>query len=120
MTPITIQIVALHRRPIGPAGCRLSEVAREKELLAGLDLKIKEFEPRVKAATDPESKKLVEATMKELQVRRAEQKKKVDPGVSATARTFDLAYAELNASVTDEPDLKAEVLKYEPTYAGAH
>jgi 2',3'-cyclic-nucleotide 2'-phosphodiesterase (5'-nucleotidase family) len=98
----------------------LSEVAREKELLASLDVKIKEFEPRVKAAKDPESKKLMETTMKELQARRAEQKKKVDPGVSPTARTFDLNYAVLDASVVDEPSLKTEVLKYEPTYAGAH
>jgi 2',3'-cyclic-nucleotide 2'-phosphodiesterase (5'-nucleotidase family) len=98
----------------------LSEIAREKELLASLDLKLKDFEPRVKAATDPQSKALMQQTMTELQQRRAEQKKKVDVGVAKDARTFDFAFTTLDAKVADEPGLKAEVLKYEPTYAGSH
>lgn len=98
----------------------LSALAREKELLDALDLKIKDFAPRVKTAKDPESKAMVEKTLAELQSRRAEQKKKVDPGVSPTARTMASSFVVLDASVVDEPSLKAEVLKYEPTYAGAH
>jgi 2',3'-cyclic-nucleotide 2'-phosphodiesterase (5'-nucleotidase family) len=98
----------------------LSALAREKELLDALDLKIKDFAPRVKTAKDPESKAMVEKTLAELQSRRAEQKKKVDLGVSPTARTMASSFVVLDASVVDEPSLKAEVLKYEPTYAGAH
>ena len=111
--------VALKLNGKGPL-IDLSAVAREKELLASLELKIKQFEPRVKAAQDPKSKELMKQTLAELVARRKEQKKKVDPGVSRNARTFDFTYVMLNASVVDEPELKAKVLEYEPTYAGAH
>ncbi len=98
----------------------LADVGRQKELLASLDLKLKDFEPRVKAAKDAESKKLMEGTLKELRERRAEQKKKVDPGVAPGARTFEATFVVLDSAVPDEPALKTEVLKYEPTYSGAH
>ena len=43
------------------------------------------------------------------------------PGsVSADARTFDYTYVVLSDQVVDDPALKVEVLKHEPTYAGAH
>ncbi len=98
----------------------LAEVAREKELLKSLDSRLAEFEPRLKAATDPQSKDLMKQTVTDLKARRAEQKKKVDVGVSPDARTFDYTYVMLNDQVVDDASLKAEVLKYEPTYAGAH
>ncbi|MBS1153182.1 MAG: 5-nucleotidase, partial [Myxococcaceae bacterium] len=98
----------------------LAEVAREKELLQSLESRLAEFEPRLKAATDPESKKLMQQTVTDLKGRRAEQKKKVEQGVAKDARTFDYTYVVLNDSVVDDAPLKAEVLKHEPTYAGAH
>lgn len=98
----------------------LAEIAREKEILRSLDARLAEFEPRLKATTDPESKKMIQQTITELKQRRAEQKKKADVAVGAEARTFDYTYVLLNDSVTDDPPLKTEVLKYEPTYAGAH
>jgi 2',3'-cyclic-nucleotide 2'-phosphodiesterase (5'-nucleotidase family) len=98
----------------------LAEVERDKELLKSLDSRLAEFEPRLKAATDPKSKELMAQTVRELKARRAEQKKKVDLGVTPEARTFDYTYVMLNDQVVDDPPLKVEVLKYEPTYAGAH
>ncbi len=98
----------------------LAEVAREKELLDGIDARLKEFEPRVAATTDPKAKALMQQTVTELKQRRAEQKKKVAAGVAPGSRTFDYTFVVLNDQVADDPPLKAEVLKHEPTYAGAH
>ncbi len=98
----------------------LAEVAREKELLTSLDLRLAEFEPRVKATTDPKGKQLMQQTVADLKARQAEQKKKVDLGVKPNARTFDYKFIVLNAEEIDDPPLKAQVLIHEPTYAGAH
>ena len=98
----------------------LAEVAREKELLTSLETRLAEFEPRVKATTDPQAKALMVQTVKDLKARRAEQKKKVDAGVSPDARTFNYEYVVLNDKVVDDAPLKVEVLKHEPTYAGSH
>ncbi len=98
----------------------LAEVDREKELLKSLDSRLAEMEPRMKAATDPKSKEMMKTTVDELKVRRAAQKKKADAGVAANARTFDYTFAVLDEKVDDDAPLKAEVLKYEPTYKGAH
>ncbi len=98
----------------------LGEIEREKEILRALDNQFAQFEPRLKAATDPESKKMMQQTISDLKARRAEQKKKVDVGVAPDARTFDYTYVLLNDQVVDDAPLKKEVLKYEPTYAGAH
>lgn len=98
----------------------LAEIEREKELLRALDARLAEFEPRLKAATDPESRKMMQQTVSDLKQRRAEQKKKAEVAVGPDARTFDYTYVILNDQVVDDAALKAEVLKYEPTYAGAH
>lgn len=98
----------------------LAEVAREKELLEGIEGRLKEFEPRLKATTDPEAKALMQQTVTELKQRQAEQQKKVKAGVGAGSRTLDFRYVVLDGSVVDDAPLKAEVLKYEPTYAGSH
>ncbi len=98
----------------------LAEVGREKELLTSLEARLAEFEPRVKATTDPKAKELMQQTVNDLKARRAEQKKKVDVGVSPTARTFDYTYIVLGDQIVDDAPLKVEVLKHEPTYAGAH
>ena len=98
----------------------LAEIDREKQLLTSLDARLAEFEPRVKATTDPKAKEMMKQTVTELKARRAEQKKKVDVGVAPGARTFDYTFVVLNDQVVDDPPLKTEVLKHEPTYAGAH
>jgi 2',3'-cyclic-nucleotide 2'-phosphodiesterase (5'-nucleotidase family) len=98
----------------------LAEVAREKELLTSLEARLAEFEPRLKATKDPQARELMQQTVTDLKTRRAEQKKKVDAGVSPSARTFDYTFVVLNDQIVDDPPLKIEVLKHEPTYAGAH
>jgi 2',3'-cyclic-nucleotide 2'-phosphodiesterase (5'-nucleotidase family) len=98
----------------------LSEIAREKELLTSLEARLAEFEPRLKSATDPKSKEMMQQTVTELKARRAEQAKKVAAGVAPDARTFDYTYTVLNDQVVDDAPLKVEVLKHEPTYAGSH
>ena len=98
----------------------LAEVGREKELLTSLEQRLAEFEPRVKVTTDPKAKAMMQQTVADLKGRRTEQKKKVALGFSPDARTFELTYVVLNDQVVDDPPLKLEVLKHEPTYAGAH
>jgi len=98
----------------------LAEIDREKELLKSLDSRLAEMDTRMKATKDPKSKEMMKTTVDELKVRRAAQKKKVDVGVAPNARTFDYTFAVLDEKVEDDAPLKAEVLKYEPTYKGAH
>ena len=52
--------------------------------------------------------------------RRNEQAKKASAATAPGARTLKLTWVALDRTQADDEPLKAEVLKYEPTYAAPH
>ncbi len=98
----------------------LTVVKRDKELLKGLDGRVAELVTRRKATTDPAAQKDLDKLIKDIKARREEQRKKADVVVDAKSRTLKFDWVVLGTDVADDKAIKAEVLKYEPTYKGAH
>lgn len=98
----------------------LSSVDRDKQQLAFVDSQLKVLDDRLRAAKDPAGTRDLKATRALLQDRRKALQKMVDLVVSPTAKTMTQTWLVLGADVKDDAALKAEVLKFEPTYAGAH
>lgn len=98
----------------------LTTVERDKQQLTFVESQLKTIEDRIKAAKDPAGTKDLKATRDLLSDRRKALKANVDKQVSPTARTMKQTWLLLGSDVKDDEALKAEVLKYEPTYAGAH
>lgn len=98
----------------------LTTIERDKQQLTFLDSQLKTLEGRIAAAKDPAGTKDLKATRDLMRERRKALQKNVDQQVSPTARTMKQTWIVLGSDVKDDEALKAEVLKYEPTYAGAH
>lgn len=96
------------------------EAEREKQVLDNLEQRLKEMSDRLAAAKDKEAKAALSKTVAEVKARRDEQKKRFEKAQGAKGRTASLDWMLLDTSVKDDEALKAEVLKIEPTYAGAH
>lgn len=98
----------------------LELTGREKQQLDFLDGQLRTLEERLEKATDVAARKDLGGSMTEMRQRRAEQQRAVDAATRPGARTLKLEWKALDPSVKDDPALKAEVLKVEPTYAGSH
>ncbi|MEW5741710.1 MAG: hypothetical protein AB1938_22515 [Myxococcota bacterium] len=98
----------------------LSAIDRDKQQLTFVDAQLKTLDDRIAAAKDPAGTKDLKATRDMLRERRKALQRTVDQQVSPTAKTMKQTWIVLTADVRDDDALKAEVLKYEPTYAGAH
>jgi 2',3'-cyclic-nucleotide 2'-phosphodiesterase (5'-nucleotidase family) len=93
----------------------LTAAESDRQQLEFVKGQVATLEGRLKAAKDPKAKADLERTMQSIRERQAALTKTVSlpPG----ARTMKLEWVVLNSSVADDPALKAEVLKIEPTYA---
>ncbi len=93
----------------------LTAAERDRQHLEFVKGQVATLEGRLKAAKDPKARADLERTMQSIRERQAALTKTVSlpPG----ARTMKLEWVVLNSSVADDPALKAEVLKIEPTYA---
>jgi 2',3'-cyclic-nucleotide 2'-phosphodiesterase (5'-nucleotidase family) len=98
----------------------VDQVATEKQLLEGLDARVKELKERRKGVTDKAALQELDTTLIEMTKRRDEQAKKAGAGTAQGARTLKLTWVALDKNLADDEPLKAEVLKYEPTYAAPH
>lgn len=98
----------------------LSTIDRDKQQLDFVENQIKTIDDRIKAAKDPAGTKDLRATRELLMERKKTLQKGVDQQVSPKARTMKQAWIVLDREVKDDEALKAEVLVYEPTYAGPH
>lgn len=98
----------------------LSSIDRDKQQLGFVQNQIKTLDDRIKAAKDPAGTKDLRATRALLVDRKKALQKNVDQQVSPKARTMKQAWLVLDREVKDDEALKAEVLVYEPTYAGPH
>lgn len=98
----------------------LTSIDRDRQQLGFVENQIKTIDTRIKAAKDQAGTKDLRATRDLLRERRKALQKSVDRQVSPTARTMKQTWLILGNDVKDDEALKAEVLKYEPTYAGAH
>jgi 2',3'-cyclic-nucleotide 2'-phosphodiesterase (5'-nucleotidase family) len=98
----------------------LSELERDAQQLEFLASQVKTLEERLAKSTDKAAAAQLKQTLGELQKRRqtlaAQVKKKAEP----TARSVKLDWVVLGQDVQDDPELKLQVLKIEPSYAGAH
>lgn len=98
----------------------LSSVDRDQQQLAFVDSQLKVLDDRIRAAKDPVGKADLKATRAMLHQRRKVLQKSVDLTVAPTAKTMKQTWLVLGSDVKDDEALKAQVLKFEPTYAGAH
>ncbi len=98
----------------------LGDTRRDKEELAHLDSQVKQLEERAAKITDPKVKQDFNRTYDEIRARRDQQQAKLSAAQAPDARTLDLDWIILDDNVADDPSVKAEVLKVEPTYAGQH
>lgn len=98
----------------------LTGIERDQQQLAFVEKQLETIDERIKAAKDPAGTKDLEATRELLLERKKTLQQNVARRVSPTARTMKQTWIVLGSDVKDDEALKAEVLVYEPTYAGAH
>jgi 2',3'-cyclic-nucleotide 2'-phosphodiesterase (5'-nucleotidase family) len=98
----------------------LSAIERDKQQLAFVDTQIKTLDDRIAVAKDPAGTKDLKATRELLRERRKALQRTIDQQVPPKAKTMKQTWIILGADVRDDEAIKAEVLKYEPTYSGAH
>jgi 2',3'-cyclic-nucleotide 2'-phosphodiesterase (5'-nucleotidase family) len=96
------------------------QVNTDKDLLKGLDQRLEELKGRRKGITDKKALQDFDNTIVEFTKRRNDQAKKASAATAPGARLLKLAWLPLDSKVADDADLKAEVLKIEPTYAAPH
>ncbi len=98
----------------------LSLADRDQQQVDFLNSQVKTLEERLSAAKDKSTTGDLKKTLGELKQRQKELSASVAKKVAAGAKTVKLEWVMLGSSVADDPKLKAEVLKYEPSYAGSH
>jgi hypothetical protein len=98
----------------------LSPGERDRQQLTFLDTQIKTLEDRLALVKDKSATGELKKTLTEIKQRRKELNDGMAKKTAPTARTLKLDWVMLDANVADDPKLKAEVLKFEPTYSGSH
>lgn len=98
----------------------LSVAERDSQQLKFLGEQVKTLEERIAVAKDKSATRDLLSTLKDLKKRQKELSSGAAEHVSPSARTLKLDWLLLGQDVADDPQLKAEILKYEPTYAGAN
>lgn len=98
----------------------LSAVDRDRQQLEFVNNQVKTLVERLQLIKDDALRVDLTNSLRDLRERQATLKKSVEAPVAAGARTLSLEWVPLGADKADDPALKAEVLKIEPTYAGTH
>ncbi len=98
----------------------LSEQARHQQQLEHLDAQLKTILERRAKIADAAARKDFDRTVAELKQRRAEQAAIVAKSAKLEGRAVNVRWLVLDSAYADDPRIKAEVLKVEPTYAGQH
>ena len=98
----------------------LSVGDRDQQQADFLKSQVKMLEERLAAAKDRSATADLQKTLGDLRKRQTELNAGIAKRVAPTAKTAKLEWVLLGQDVADDPKIKAEVLKYEPTYAGSH
>jgi 2',3'-cyclic-nucleotide 2'-phosphodiesterase (5'-nucleotidase family) len=98
----------------------LSNAERDRQQLDFIESQLATVDTRIKATKDPGLVGDLKKVRDQMRERQAALKRAVGAPALKGARTIKLDWAVLGADVKDDPALKQEVLKFEPTYAGAH
>lgn len=98
----------------------LSVTDRDRRQLEFLEQQVKTLEQRLASAKDRTARGQLEETLAGMKARRDVMARAAAQTVAPGARTMRLEWLTLGSDVADDPALKAEVLKIEPSYAGAH
>lgn len=95
-----------------------ADLARQQ--LDFLNGQLKTLDERISLAKDEAAKADLGKMVAEMKARRAEQEKIVNAPAARGSRSLKNEWVLLNSGVTDDPAIKAEVLKIDPAYSGAH
>ncbi len=95
-----------------------SSVERDRRQLEFVGSQLKTVQTRLTIATDPQTVNDLTETLRTLRERQDALTKSLTVG--AGQRSLIADWVVLSTEVNDDPALKREVLKIEPTYAGAH
>lgn len=98
----------------------LSELERDQQQLDFLSSQVKTLAERLAKSKDAAASAQLKATLKELQQRKKGLEAEVKRKSAPATRSVKLEWVVLGQDVKDDPELKLQVLKIEPTYAGAH
>ena len=96
----------------------LSVADREQQQVDFLSTQVKTLEERQASAKEKSAD--LQKTLVDLKKRQKDLQASIGKKAGPTARTVKLDWVMLGQDVPDDPKLKAEVLKIEPTYAGSH
>ena len=97
-----------------------NESEMKKQELERMDTNIKTLKTRRAATTDKQGLKDLDATLVDFEKRRAEIAKAANATAAPGSRVFKLDWVAMDATVGDDEPLKAQVLKFEPSYAAPH
>lgn len=93
---------------------------RDTNQLEFVNGQVKTLEERLAQAKDKSATGDLKKTLAELKKRQKELGGAVAKKAAPGARTVKLEWVLLDAKIEDDPKLKAEVLKIDPTYSGSH
>jgi 2',3'-cyclic-nucleotide 2'-phosphodiesterase (5'-nucleotidase family) len=98
----------------------LSSVDRDRQQLEFVSSQLKTLEQRLAAVKDQGIAGDLKKARDQLRAREDSLKKAVAAPVAKGARSLKLDWVVLGSDLKDDPALKAEVLKFEPSFAGQH
>lgn len=98
----------------------LSVSERDQQQLEFLGSQVKTLEERLAAVKDRSAMGDLKKTLAELKKRQKDVSASIAQKAGPNARTVKLDWVLLGQQVADDPSIKAEVLKFEPTYSGSH
>lgn len=98
----------------------LSVADRDQQQVDFLTSQVKTLEERLAAAKDKSATADLQRTLADLKKRQKELVAGIARMAGPTAKTVKLEWVMLGQDVPDDPKIKAEVLKFEPTYSGSH
>ncbi len=98
----------------------LSIADRDQQQLDFLGTQVTTLETRLASVKDKSAMGDLKKTLADLKKRQKEVKASIAKQVGPNARTVKLEWVLLGQNVADDPALKAEVLKIDPSYSGSH
>ncbi len=93
---------------------------RDQQQLEFLATQVKTLEDRLASVKDKSATGDLKKTLADLKKRQKEVSAGIARKVGPNARTVKLDWVMLGPQVDDDPAIKAEVLKFEPSYSGSH
>jgi 2',3'-cyclic-nucleotide 2'-phosphodiesterase (5'-nucleotidase family) len=98
----------------------LSSTERDRQQLQFVTSQVATLDQRIAAARDKTAVSELKKVRLQMKARQETLKKSIEGLVAQGARTLKLDWVVLGSDVKDDAALKQEVLKYEPSFAGAH